>query len=205
MPALRLIAALACCALAAGCGGDDDERRTAATPAATPTATATATAEPTAEPTVGIDPLEGASTDPVVVNATNGETALLTGVRAARHEGYDRIVFEFRNEVPGYDVRYIPRPVQQDGSGKTVAVDGTEVLQIRMENALDADLSDSSAPPTYTGPQRLRPDTPVVAELVRTGGFEGVLTWVAGVRDRVDFRVSALNEPPRLVIDLRNH
>ena len=44
--------------------------------------------------------------DPVVVEATNRDTALLTDVRAARHEGYDRVVFEFRNAVPGYDVRY---------------------------------------------------------------------------------------------------
>jgi hypothetical protein len=193
---------LACCALVAGCGAND-EPRTAATPPATPTPTASETA--TVEPTVGIDPLEGASTQPVTVKATNRETALLTDVRAARHEGYDRVVFEFRNELPGYDVRYVPRPVQQDGSGKTVTVDGAEVLQVRMENALDADLSDASAPPTYTGPRRLRPETPVVAELVRTGGFEGVLTWVAGVRDRVDFRVQGLSDPPRLVIDLRNH
>jgi hypothetical protein len=199
---LRSAIALACCALVSGCGGDG-ESRTAATPSATTTATPTANA--TAEPTVGIDPLEGASTQPVVVKATNRETALLTDVRAARHEGYDRVVFEFRNEVPGYDVRYIPRPVQQDGSGKTVAVEGAEVLQIRMENALDADLSDASAPPTYTGPPRFSPATPILAELVRTGGFEGVLTWVAGVRDRVDFRVSALSAPPRIVVDVRNH
>ena len=33
--------------------------------------------------------------------------ALLTDVRAARHPGFDRVVFEFRNGVPGYDVRYV--------------------------------------------------------------------------------------------------
>ena len=186
----RLTSLLACCALVAGCGGDDEPRASS-----TPTATAT----------VGIDPLEGASTDPVVAEATNDETALLTAVRAARHEGYDRVVFEFRNALPGYDVRYIPRPVTQDGSGNTVDVEGAEVLQVRMENALDADLSKSSAPLTYKGPQRFTPETAGVAELVRTGGFEGVLTWVAGVRDKADFHVTTLDEPPRLVVDLRNH
>ena len=74
-----------------------------------------------------------------------------------------------------------------------------------MGNALDADLAEEGAPPTYTGPNRFSPGTPEVIELVRTGGFEGVLTWAIGLNDRVDFRVLTLQDPPRLVIDVRNH
>ncbi len=156
-------------------------------------------------PAAGIDPLRGASTKPVHVKATNRRTALLNGVRAARHEGYDRVVFQFRNVLPGYDVRYVRRPVRQDGSGRVVPVKGAYVLRVRMENALDADLTHESAPLTYTGPMRFTPPTPQVAELVRTGAFEGILTWAIGVRDRVDVRVSTLRAPPRLVVDVRNH
>lgn len=149
--------------------------------------------------------MAGAGTTPVVVRATNKETALLSAVRAARHEGFDRVVFQFRNALPGYDVRYVPKPVRQDGSGRVVPVDGAYVVRIRMENALDADLTQSTAPLTYRGPRRLSPPTPELAELVRAGGFEGILVWAAGLRDRVDFRVTALHAPPRLVIDFRNH
>ena len=35
--------------------------------------------------------------------------------------------------------------------------------------------------------------------------FEAVLIWAIGVDDRVDFRVTTLAGPPRLVVDLRNH
>ena len=154
---------------------------------------------------VAIDTMPGASTKPVAVPAKNKVTALLTSVRIARHEGYDRVVFQFRNTLPGYDVRYVKRPVRQDGSGKVVRVNGTYVAQIRMLNALDADLTKSGAPRTYTGPTRFSPRTPEVVELVRTGGFEAVLTWAAGLHDRVDFRVSALKAPSRLVVDFRNH
>jgi hypothetical protein len=177
--------------LLAGCGSEDDE-----SPAAKPAPTETVD---------GIDPMDDASTAPVTVSASNTETALLTDVRASRHEGYDRIVFQFRNALPGYDVRYIERPVLQDGSGAEVAVNGAYVVQVRMENALDADLTQESAPPTFTGPQRFTPGTPEVVELVRTGGFEAVLTWVVGLNDLVDFRVLALQGPPRLVVDFRNH
>jgi hypothetical protein len=154
---------------------------------------------------VAIDTMPGASTHPASAPAKSRTTALLTAIRVARHEGYDRVVFQFRNVLPGYDVRYVARPVVQDGSGRVVSVTGAYVLRVRMSSALDADLTKSGAPRTYTGPTRISPSTPEVAQLVRTGGFEGVLTWVVGVRDRVDFRVMTLHNPARLVVDLRNH
>jgi hypothetical protein len=61
------------------------------------------------------------------------------------------------------------------------------------------------APRTYYSPLPISPSTPEVTQLVRTGGFEDVLTWVVGVRDRVDFRVMTLRNPVRIVIDFRNH
>ena len=203
----RIVAVLAGSVLLSGCGGGGGggTTTTAATTAATATTTTTTTTGTTGTQPQGIDTMAGASTQPVVKRATNTKTALLTAVRAARHEGYDRIVFEFANEIPGYDVRYVQPPVRQDGSGAAVPVNGAHLLRIKMENALDADLTKPSAPRTYTGPQRFDPHTPEIAELVRTGGFEAVLTWVAGLRDRVDFRVTTLRSPPRLVVDVRNH
>lgn len=187
-------------------GGTATGGSTTTAPPATTTTTTTPPGTTTAPgTTTGIDPLTGAGTEPVVVKATNAKTALLTDVRVARHEGYDRVVLQFRDALPGYDVRYVSRPVHQDGSGREVTVAGASVVQIRMENALDADLEQSGSPMTYTGPTRLSPGTPEVAELARIGGFENVLTWVAGLRDRVDFRVSTLADPPRLIVDFRNH
>lgn len=146
--------------------------------------------------------LAAASTAPVVEAGSSTETALLTDIRVAQHDGYARVVFEFSNEVPGYAVRYVERPVVADGSGEKVEVAGSNVLLVRMEPALDADLGKESAPPTYLGPTRFSPDAKVIAELVRTGGFEAVLTWAIGMNDKVPFLVSTLDSPPRLVIDL---
>ena len=154
---------------------------------------------------LAIDTMPGASTQPVRVAAHARTTALMTAVRVARHEGYDRVVFQFRKALPGYDVRYVSRPVVQDPSGRAVAVQGGYVLRVRMSAAADVDLARAGASLTYTGPRRISTKTPEVVQLVRTGGFEGVLTWAVGVRDRVDFRVIALRDPYRIVVDLRNH
>ena len=147
-------------------------------------------------------PLEGASTASVVVPATITDTALLTDVRSARQQGYDRVVFQFANGVSGYKVGYVERPVVADGSGDEVAVGGGAVLHVRMEPALDADLTQESAPPTYTGPNRFSPETTAVVELVSVGGFEAVLTWAIGIDRERPFRVTTLADPPRIVIDV---
>jgi hypothetical protein len=191
--AVRVLVLVVAAALLAGCGGSDDVAPATTAAVTTPVTTGTTTAP------AGLD---GASTGPVTWKSGSEEVALLTGVRAASHDGYDRVVFEFRNGVPGYEIRYVERPVLADGSGRPVAVDGGAVLLVRMEPALDADLTKESAPRTYTGPARLSPDTRAVVELVRTGGFESVLTWAVGTDEKRPFRVTRLESPARLVLDV---
>ena len=79
---------------------------------------------------------------------------------------------------------------------------GCSVLVVRMEPALDADLTKETAPRTYLGPARFTPDTSAVVELVRTGGFEAVLTWAVGVDAERPFRVTRLEQPARIVLDV---
>jgi hypothetical protein len=126
---------------------------------------------------------------------------LLKAVRAARQGAVDRVVFEFEDELPGYAVRYVQRPITEDGSGAPVTVEGDNVLEVRMERASGADLTGPELRQTYTGPNRINPDTAAVAELVRTGDFEAVLTWVIGVRGRPGFNVTTVTGN-RLVIEV---
>src|SRR5690606_7432546 len=49
----------------------------------------------------------------------------LARIRAARNEGFDRIVLEFEGaEIPSYHIEYIDRPVRQCGSGNVVEIAG---------------------------------------------------------------------------------
>jgi hypothetical protein len=203
-----LVAGLALCALAA-CGGEDESAPSMApsqptTTAPETTTTTTTTAPTTTEPAPAPGPPFG--TQPVSGAAVPGGTALLTAVRLGRHEGFDRVVFEFRpGASPGYRVRYVQPPIVEDGSGKRVAVAGDAYLSIRMEPASGFDLEGTSGQ-VYTGPVRIGGSgagTDVVLEVVRTGDFEAVLTWVAGLEDRAPFRVIRLFGPPRIVVDVQ--
>jgi hypothetical protein len=133
-------------------------------------------------------------------------TALLAAVRIGRNEGFDRIVFEFRpGSTPGYDVRYVQPPIREDASNRRVEIDGDAFLSIRMEPASGFDLT-GEGEQVYTGPTRIDGESAnaeELEELVRTGDFEAVLNWVAGLDDRVPFRVFTLSGPPRVVVDVR--
>jgi hypothetical protein len=185
----------------AGCGSSDDEAATAGDGQTTVATTTDATTD-------GIDPLEGAGTAPVVGTSTAKNIALLERVAVGRHEGFDRVVFQFREGVPGYRVEYIDPPIKEDGSGNVVQVKGNAYVQVRMEPASGFDLNTAEGVLVYKGPKRIDGSTAaagVIQELVRTGDFEAVLTWVVGLSDRVDFRVTTTQSPARLIVDFRNH
>lgn len=144
----------------------------------------------------------GFGTAPVTGSGTG--FGLLTAVRLGAHPGFDRVVFEFRAALPGFDVRYVDPPIVADGSGEPVPVEGSAFLQVRMEPASGFDLD--AGVPVFTGPDRIggaSAGTAAVREVVRTGDFEAVLTWVVGIGSRAGFRVTTLPAPSRLVIDVR--
>lgn len=127
--------------------------------------------------------------------------ALLTDVRAARHDGFDRIVFEFGSgSPPGYHLEYIDRPVRKCGSGDATAIAGDGWLEVRIEPAHAH--TPSGAPTIRDRDQQL--DLGVVKELEQTCDFEAVVSWVVGVKRPNRYRVLTLNEPLRLVVDVKH-
>ena len=144
----------------------------------------------------GCRPLPGAATA-----ARSGphpaHTMLLTDVRIGSHDCVDRVEFAFRKTEPGppgFDVAYMPadQALVEDGSGAPITVDGTAYLVVRFEPAATADLSGDRLVRTYTGPRRLpAADAKFVREIVKSGDFEAVLTWVIAVSEQRPFRTTA--------------
>lgn len=122
----------------------------------------------------------------------------VTGIRTARHEGFDRVVFDLTPVLPGAEsVRYVDRVVG-DGSGLPVAVAGSAFLQVRLEEAQAH--TDAGAP---TIPLRLQPSLSTIREIVVAGDYEGYVTVALGLSARTSFRVTALSNPARIVVDVR--
>jgi hypothetical protein len=121
-----------------------------------------------------------------------------------QHEGYDRVVFQFRGDgLPGYRIEYVDPPLKEDGSGDPVDIAGNAFLVVRMEPASGFDLNTGEGQIVYKGPKRL-PGASVVKEVVRTGDFEAVLTWAIGLESKTRFKVTTTSSPSRLIVDLRS-
>ena len=143
--------------------------------------------------------LPGAATTDVHADPS-GDIAHLAGVRLAGQDGYDRLVLEFTDRVPGYTVGDRPLPAHEDASGFEIPLPGAgALLQVSMTPATGSGWA--GGPSTYSGPSALRADTVSVTEVRNAGDFEAVLTWVVGVRTQQPFRVQVLDDPPRLVVD----
>jgi len=129
--------------------------------------------------------------------------AHLVAVRMHREDGYDRLVLEFADGVPGYTVGYRPLPAQMDASGAEIPLPGASAL---VQVSLTPATADgwSTGERTYFGPSTVTADTATVTEAKAAGDFEAVLTWVAGLRAKVPFRVLVLDGPPRLVVDFQD-
>jgi hypothetical protein len=199
-PALLLIAA-ALAVSGFGCGSED-EPDTAAPTQTSPTGTEPSTTTSTNGES---EPFEG-GTEPVSASGDPATIALLERVALGTHEGYDRVVFQFRNALPGYRVEYVEPPLHQDGSGDVVEVAGNAFVNVRMEPASGFDVGTGEGVLVYEGPRRIdgsSAGTTTVREVVRIGDFEAQLNWAVGLDERVDFRVLTLDGPPRLVVDFQ--
>lgn len=129
----------------------------------------------------------------------DGMPAQLATVRSASHEGFDRIVLEFKGDrVPGHHLAYVDRPARHCGSGDALTVDGDGLLLIQVTPASAHDDAGAS-----TTDKEVKPALANVREIERTCDFEGVVAYVVGVGSPNPFRVFELAAPPRLVVDIR--
>lgn len=126
-------------------------------------------------------------------------TPTLVDVRAGHQDGWDRVVFEFSGGVPEQrDVAYVDRLVA-DGSGLPVRVAGRTVLRVRFERAQAH--TDAGVP--TAAPRRVAYALRNVMTAVRSGDFEAVTTYGLGVAKRTPFRVRTLQDPDRVVVEVR--
>jgi hypothetical protein len=154
--------------------------------------------------TAVVDPARGLastqpafSTRPRVVEHPPVGSPKLVGLRAGRHAGYDRVVFQLDGPIPSYySVRYVP-VVRLDGSGDPLRLRGAAFLEV----VVRAPTHDEHHRPVLT-PTRLRPDFPALREVNTRGSFEGQTTAGIGMTQKVGFRVLELTSPTRIVIDL---
>jgi hypothetical protein len=144
---------------------------------------------------------QGWTAAPSAVQLSAGTLVTLRSVRETAHEGFDRIVFDFgERSMPNYEVRYVDAPLHQCGSGEEVRLQGQAWLAIRVQ---PVDAHDDAGNATVAERNR-QPGLPNLLELRLTCDFEAQVEWIAGVARKNGYRVSMLQQPTRLVVDIRH-
>jgi len=203
---LAVVALSAC----SSSGGKPPASTTTSTSAPSPASTTATTSTPTSRPNPSTTratvvpstthagcPPPGGSTAPVTTPKSPG-SSLLTTVTIASSPCTDRVIFGFITKsggTPNCNVAYNGGPFTEDASGKPVAVAGAAFVVVRCTAAYTYDPETNRT--TYTGPQRFTPSgAPYVRDLVKTGDFEGVVSWVVGLGGRRSFAVAVKTVPP---------
>lgn len=131
-----------------------------------------------------------ASADPAV--------PVLVDVRAAHHENYDRIVFEFSGNLPARrSVQFVDH-LDDPWTGGPVSVAGNAFLSVWFAQAVGHDEADQV---TY-GPRRRAYALPNIMQVVTTADYEGILGIGIGLAVERPITVFSLASPTRMVIDI---
>jgi hypothetical protein len=121
----------------------------------------------------------------------------VVNLRVGEHVHFDRVVIDVRGGLPGRTIRYVHQ-LRYDGSGARVPLHGRRFVNVTLYPAAAHKPDGTSA---YRGPQLQQYSMPVLRGVAFTGDFEGYVSFGIALRRHVDFRVSVLHSPNRIVID----
>jgi hypothetical protein len=127
-------------------------------------------------------------------------TATLRGLRAAANAGFDRLVLDFGDgPIPGWRAEYVTRPVTQCGSGEPVDLGTPAVLTVHLRYTQAHDDAGRA-----TVRQRDLPlNMGVMKRMVMICDFEGEVELAIGAAQAQPYRVTELQNPSRLAIDIQ--
>ena len=181
----------------------------AATPSgSSPTASAIASAAPETTPTPepGLDATKPINADnwmssveglPPVRSDDPAKALALTGIRAATHEGFTRVVLEFSGKgTPGVWRAAWTDEAMEQGRGLPIDVEGEAVLDL----VIDGTPMTASNTPYPSGTHTRAGDLDVVSD----GTFEDNTHVVIGSPTTRQFQIGFLSNPVRMVIDIRD-
>jgi hypothetical protein len=137
-------------------------------------------------------------------HSANRDVTYIKTVRAARHNDFDRVVFEFTGQIPNYRIEYLKSHFYEGEAGRVrIKSAGQAFVQLEffVIPVSDEQLKFSEAK-DFTPKGRLRLGT--VQSVKDQAFFEGYYDFMIGVGLRKPFRISEMSNPSRVVIDFKH-
>lgn len=203
----KLIALVAASGLVlAACDGTDTSNEAASstvTMTTTPTSETTTTTQAEDEAATKSPTSREASIPASSTAEFSGNNDLhITEVRAGSHDGFDRVTIEFSGTAtPGWFAAYTDEPVQL-ASGYPLEVVGDSYLEV-MVRGVTMEIPDSGWVYPAGPVEEVQPQGEI-AGVTHGGVFEAAGQFIIGLNGEArPYTIEALNEPPRLVIDIQ--
>lgn len=139
-------------------------------------------------------------TNKVVSRTKQYETVEFVKINVGKHQGYDRVVFQFKDELPNYEVNYVKPPIPFSETEEYVKISGKAFVEVSFSLVPYPD-----APPEnykLEFPQK-ELKMPVIQEIKNSDWFEGSLAFAIGLKAKKLYRVQELSNPSRLVLDFK--
>lgn len=135
-----------------------------------------------------------------VSRAKKYETVEFVKMKVGKNQGYDRVVFEFKGDLPNYEVNYVKPPIPFSETNEYVKIKGKAFVEVSFSLVPYPD-----APPENYKLQFLEKELkmPVIQEIKNSDWFEGSLAFAIGLRAKKLYRVEELSNPARLVVDFK--
>jgi hypothetical protein len=207
-----LVATLAVSPTLAGCSGSDDRSGQPVTQAESDPAKSSASPGEPDPSSTAIAPDHGTPDDP---NARDGKAsaefaetpirhesdakARLVGLTADEESGdIEQVTFTFADTkvLPKYTVHYVD-VVRAHPEDDPIAVGGNAFLEVGFK------LTNPNTDGRMAVEPDLRPDLPLVKEMLLVENLGGSLRFAVGLDDKAEFRVRPLESPTRLVVEVR--
>jgi hypothetical protein len=139
-------------------------------------------------------------TNKVVSRAKKYDEIEFVKMKVGKNQGFDRVVFEFKRDLPNYEVNYVKPPIPFSETDEYVKISGKAFVEV----------SFSLVPYPDDPPEKYKLEflakelkMPVVQEIKNSDWFEGSLAFAIGLKARKLYRVQELSNPARLVVDFK--
>jgi hypothetical protein len=208
-PSTVLVAAtllLSATGVLAGCGQQTGTDEAASTGSAPASSAASADAAVTDAPSTGTaEPEEGGGqpfpgdTSADTAEPVDPEGLTVTDVRVGAHDGFDRVVLDVGGQgTPGWTVEYVDEATAE-GSGDPVDLAGPAYLRVTLTGVTypyESGLEERARGAVTA------PGTGAVTGAWYDGTFEGQALAYVGTTAERPFRVYALSDPTRVVVEV---
>ena len=152
---------------------------------------------PDEDAAAGVDTSTWALTSSAEPTTTGEDGVIVTGLRVAAHEGFERVVVDLGGPGAGWQARYVDTPTGQ-GKGDPIEIAGNAFLQVDV-TGVSIPVTDADYAAYYEGGQQVSGNS---VHAIYESTFEGRAQFIIGVDSVEPFYIFALDNPSRIVIDI---